>query len=226
MGIIHATNISSKIESEYERYKFVASKENPQQIIKLLSTEGEISNNHVFTNVHSMYDNLYNSTSIDLSNKYLETVLELLQPIDWYYYIFQEFIEHSYTSKKGTKRGYKLKPEQERMGMSYKAYQIIENFYLTCYLVIHHSFFDTKNYKRAHVSSPNMTNVEHQVAYTRSSIPNVSVMLDQSISQNYSKIFNQKMSFGLNRIAKATPIDKTRILNVLKTSKTQTYMVN
>ena len=226
MGIIHPINLSVKIQTEYDRYKHISEKESLYQVGKLLSIEGELSHEHIFGNVHSMYDNLYDTKSADLSHECLHTIFDTLRPIDWYFHIFNELAETHSLSKKSHNPKHKDEEGKSKLNDHYKVFQIIENFYLTCYLVIHHSFINSKTYKRIYTGTKTKVAQDKQMAYSRTSVPNVSIMLDHSISQNQSRLFNQKMSFGIKRESRMGHAEKMRNLTTLKATKHGTFMVN
>lgn len=222
MGITYPTNISKELNTEYERYRDTMSTEIADSLSNLLIIEGYFIRERVPPKIHSMYDELYDA-GLELTPDRVISVLSALKNIDWYYHIFNELLNSNFTER--SKRGrFTMKPETRGALGSLRAFQTIENFYLTCYLVVHQSFIKSTSYMK--IATPRLYGGGHKQSNSvgRTNIPNVSEVVDYSVPYNQSKASNQRTGFPVDNTYKSKT-ERSKSVDNRKTFKKTAYKV-
>jgi alpha-tubulin suppressor-like RCC1 family protein len=193
MGIANAKNL--KLDQEYEQYNNKVHLDEELTINQILFVEEEITKKkryekNTMETLTEQLSYLYNDNMKNLKNSKIKKIINEFEVIDWYSEMFAKIRQYHFPDKTNT--------EVNRNSYYKELFQIIENFYMITYLIIHYKLFETQKYELLNDFSNYRTSqndFSNLMNRRKSSIGNISGFIDKSFMQDQSHLFNQRMLF-------------------------------
>lgn len=201
MGIANAKNLKF-LDEEYKKYKSIGQSEQEKKITQMLFVEENVenikkkkSNSNSIEKLTESLKILYSDQNPTLKKTKIQKIISNFETLDWYAEIFSQIHDFNFQKKKKLSKEKLFSQKKSKIHYNIKLFQIVENFYMFTYLLIHYKLFDSEIYQSINDFRQriNSFNEIPSLKRRKSSIANISGLIDNSFMRDKSHIFNQKM---------------------------------